>query len=240
MRDPGIRYSIVTNEDIENLANKWTCGESSFAVRGVSGHLEIRVITTEIPEGAGAIFRDVQRLRVTSRTDDDIGDLLFSDTFPGSTIELDTTSSSDLSTEFELLSYLELFTGMTLKESNGITKFIEAHGHKLLRSAETRFDQLHKYIMSQLTDVVSVNDLNVELAELLYDAETEQVVVRIVAAMPEQLRIDVTETYLPSEVGLLQRQKRQLQDSEFKGLSAFLPSHDLSESLPQVSSHYLS
>lgn len=233
MKAHGLRYSVITTEDVENLEAKWDIDGDSLTLKNVSGHLETRLIEP-LPPALHEVLKDISHLRISFRHDMTMGDLLQPDTFSGMTIEyypavpVTTDTSSSLShPHIESLKLAELLIGQNLEYHGSRSRFIDMDGLYLYHSTEASSEVFFKYLQAEFPDLTDRISSSL-MVELDLDANTATRMFRSVSTMPNQVSF-TTGSLLSTEVGIVQRQKRSLSDSEFKGLSTYLPASDLGE-----------
>lgn len=225
MHAHGIRHTFVTDEDIENLKDKWTINKEGFSINNVSGYHETSFVS-ELPKQFKLLGRDLELLRITYRSGEDMGDLLLSDTFPGTTVEY-LAKATHSGSEYELQEFLALFSGLGLVSSKPETKtaFIDVAGKQVYHASGHISRDFAKQIASCIPGIHMDVIQAAPLSEITYNAHTDSFRVRIVDHLNKTTKIESSS--VETEIGLVQRQKRALEDSEYKGLSTYLPADDL-------------
>lgn len=229
MRSPGVRYTVATNEDVESLENKWLLEYGALVLEGVVGHYETSIVAN-LPPDLQDVFRHSRSLRIVYRNEYDLGDLFFTDTRPGTTIEIlaDTQHVSGAA-DIECLKFAEVLTGKTLEDIAGQSALIDVRGTKLYHDTEAPSAAFLDYLVERWPDI-RTHMYGASMIEFSVDTGASSLQIRFVSRIPKTLKLPESAELTKTEVGIVQRQKRHLQDSEFKGLSAFLPAKDLRKS----------
>lgn len=226
MRDVSLRHSIATDEDIENISDKWTFQEKTVVLKNIKGYHEARLVHV-LPAKLQDLLHNFSALRISFRDERRLGDLFFVDSFPGVTLELEKKDASNaLDSDFEVYKYLELLTGINLGISEGSNAFIDIGNRKVFYSGNASSDSFFSHIKSSFVDISDYIE-DSRYLEFALDSDAALLTLRTVSAVSNSLVLRTSSSAdINTEVGLLQRQKRYLEDSEFKGLSTYLPSKD--------------
>lgn len=222
----GIRHSVVTNQDVEKLHNHWKFEDERFLLRNVSGFHEAS-FTHSMPEEIIGLVRGDPIVRVVYKNERDLGDLFFSDAFDGLTIEIEQRESRSHTQDLALCSLIEVLIGRNI--TTYLTSpdvFIDSANRKVYYSLQYSDVDL-KHAVAQIFPDSSPYLDGADLVELHLDGDLGRWNLRIISTMPGTLEVKFPKsTIVPTEIGILQRQERRLDDSEFKGLSTFLPGND--------------
>lgn len=227
MAQVSVRHSIVTDRDVEKLETHWSLlDRSSFVLKNVAGFHETRM-TLPIPTDTNELFDHIRSLRLVSRNEKPIGDLFFSDAFPGLTIELETELDTRLAQNLKIYSYLEILTGLKFTDksvtSNAFVSFVD----RLLFYHRNFSERALIDTITRLIPAASIYLEDADFLEVKIEPELARWSLRAISALSNSLTIKSTDSSFRTEVGLLQRQNRTIEDSEFKGLSGFFPADDL-------------
>lgn len=217
-----IRHTLVTDLDIEVLSDRWTLTDSQYQLRNTSA-LHERKWTGKAHEALVALdlnsLANVQSLRITSATTSNLGDLFAGDLFTGTIIQVQLLQHSS-GHWHELQSYLNDLLGLELEPHE--VNFIKVRTRWLLY-LQNPAPKLTAVVAQLLAEDLSSLDLC--FSEVDLSLSEDRIDVRAISGITNATIIARPGT--STEVGLVQRQKRHLSDSEIKGLSAFLPASDL-------------
>lgn len=227
MAGVSVRHTIVTDQDVEKLSSHWKfLRNSSFVLTDVKGFHEAR-FKQAIPDGTAEFLQHIMSLRLVYRTQETLGSLLYSDAFLGLTVELVPNNIIHPSLLTSISSYLKVFTGSvdtaTLSQAH---PFITLTDRLMFYNASCSEHTLQNAITRLVPEATKFIE-SATFLELTLEKESELLTLRTIQAVPRSLIIDIITGGGSTEVGLLQRQRRELADSEYKGLSAFLPARDL-------------
>ena len=207
-----IRHTYIADEDLESL--NWNVLGQRFELHNASGLHEV-LYKTSCPEKLSSY--GIYRIKLTSRAPTPLGDLLVSDALHGTSIVISTESERSI-------------------DATALKTYLGSQGLDLdlSRAINVNTDQI-LYLEHPMSSVAAFLDTqfpanawkhsNIAFSEIIWTSD-DTLQARTVGPICEAEEIEAADGITEVEIGMVQRQCRHLQDSEFKGLSAFLPADD--------------
>lgn len=222
-----LRHTLHTEKDIESYSDHWSFAPDAFIIGQFDGFYEAR-LTVSMPQETLDVLRGLQFVQLTYRqAGSELGDLFYSDLFDGLTVHLrHDPKMSDKLTAFQGIKLLELMTSQQLASPDKRSAFIQLTRSQLFYNATANARPLKTYLQKHYPDMEKLLQ-SAEFVQVSMNCEAQTVSIRTIrySTAEQEIRIpNVLQnlTQLRPELGIVRRQRRELPDSEFRGLSTYL------------------